>query len=87
MIRGLSPTKHEMAILRRAAASYIFFTFNAERGRPLYCYGDGETVRNEFNEPITAEEFTKLQRLLVPSKQDNLLGADGPPQRWDVMRP
>jgi hypothetical protein len=79
------PSRHEQAVLRAAARSFVMRTHR--RGGVVFVYGDsGEAIRGESGNPLTEGEFGRFTRngWLVGDK-DSLF--DEPAQRWDAKWP
>jgi hypothetical protein len=84
VVKGLTPSKHEQSILRRAARGFIVVTMT--EGGSRYFYEDGSPVRAANGNPIERDDFARLKKFLVPDRGDTLL-SDAPAQRWNVRKP
>jgi hypothetical protein len=84
VVKGLTPSRHELGILRRAARGFIVVTMT-EYG-PRYVYEDGSPVRAANGNPMERGAFDRLKKFLVPDRGDTLFG-DGQARRWNVRRP
>jgi hypothetical protein len=82
------PSRHELAILRRAARGFIIAT-PREDAPPLYTYEDGTVIRGQSKrhdrDELREDEFRRLSQWLFATC--DALFPDAPPRRWNVKKP
>jgi hypothetical protein len=82
--RERAPTKHEMGLLRRAAAPGNFIMVTMRHGQePIYVFADGGVLTNVNGADFGYHDFARLKQFLVADK-DSLF--DGTAQRFSVRR-
>jgi hypothetical protein len=77
------PSRHEIAILRRAALTAIVKT-NTPEGAIFTYADDGQLIRGAGRGALTAAEFRRLSQWLEP-QHDGLF--DFEPQSWRARKP
>lgn len=86
VIKHLTPTPHERAILQRIARGFLIVTQLEER--TIYTYEDGTPIVNERTfKPLDNKGFARLSRFLDPEPSSGLFNIPGAAQRWNARKP